>query len=111
MSGEQGERDQVWRERLSCHAESGLTVAEFCETIGVSTAAFYQWRKRLSVSPSEHAAATDLFVPVALRESGQQLLSLELAHAVSVQIPGTTSEERLTTIFRAAILAMESATC
>ena len=37
-----------WEDRLARRESSGLTVAEFCEWEGVSVAAFYQWRKKLS---------------------------------------------------------------
>ena len=39
---------QAWRERWERFAESGVTVTEFCRREGVSTAAFSQWRKRLT---------------------------------------------------------------
>ena len=41
--GKRRERE-VWLRR---HMKSGLTVAAFCEWEGVSTAAFYNWRKKL----------------------------------------------------------------
>jgi transposase-like protein len=37
-----------WVERLRRHEKSGQTVAEFCEWEGVSAAAFYNWRKKLT---------------------------------------------------------------
>lgn len=37
-----------WEDRLARRESSGLTMAEFCEWEGVSVAAFYQWRKKLS---------------------------------------------------------------
>lgn len=42
--GKRGE----WEERLRRYAKSGLTVVEFCEWEGVSTATFYNWRKKLT---------------------------------------------------------------
>jgi hypothetical protein len=38
----------LWRERLRRYERSGLTVAEFCDREDVSTASFYQWRRRLA---------------------------------------------------------------
>jgi len=52
-----------WEDRLARRESSGLTVAEFCEWEGVSVAAFYQWRKKLSgetacrPTPKQHASA------------------------------------------------------
>ena len=37
----------VWRERFERFSSSGLAVARFCAREGVSTASFYNWRKRL----------------------------------------------------------------
>ena len=42
------ERIQLWLERLSRHAASRLTVAEFCEREEVSLPSFYQWKRRLT---------------------------------------------------------------
>ena len=39
----------VWRRRVRRFGRSGLTVVQFCEEEGVSTASFYRWRKRLSI--------------------------------------------------------------
>jgi hypothetical protein len=40
----------VWRERLERLSSSGLAVGPFCAREGVSTASFYNWRKKLSLS-------------------------------------------------------------
>ena len=37
----------MWRERFERFSRSGLAVARFCAREGVSTASFYNWRKRL----------------------------------------------------------------
>lgn len=47
-----------WVDRLSKQESSGLTVAEFCEWEGVSVAAFYQWRKKLSSEAAGHRSVT-----------------------------------------------------
>jgi len=36
-----------WRQRLARFGRAGTTVVEFCSREGVSTPAFYAWRKRL----------------------------------------------------------------
>jgi len=71
------ERERYWRGVLDRWAASGASVTAFCEREGVSTASFYNWRKRLGgaavdAKPSERADSTDsdpplkrpLFVPV-----------------------------------------------
>ena len=39
-----------WRGLMRQFAESGLTVAQFCEREGLATASFYRWRSRLGAS-------------------------------------------------------------
>ena len=41
----------VWRERLRRYERAEVTVAEFCRLEGVSVPSFYQWRRRLAVTP------------------------------------------------------------
>ena len=42
------EKRREWEDRLARRVSSGLTVAEFCEWVGVSVAAFYQWPLSIS---------------------------------------------------------------
>ncbi|MFN5733308.1 MAG: IS66 family insertion sequence element accessory protein TnpA [Planctomyces sp.] len=42
-----GVKGREWEERLRRHADSQLTVGDFCVWEGVSGAAFYVWRKKL----------------------------------------------------------------
>lgn len=61
------ERERYWRGAISRQAGSGLTVVEFCEREGVSTASFYQWRQRLREgSRPQGRSDRPLFVPVTL---------------------------------------------
>jgi hypothetical protein len=42
-------RKQVeWRERLARFAQAGTSIVQFCVDEGVSTPAFYTWRRRLA---------------------------------------------------------------
>ncbi|MEM0926912.1 MAG: transposase [Planctomycetota bacterium] len=36
-----------WSRLIDLHAQSDLTIADFCDSHGVSTASFYQWRRRI----------------------------------------------------------------
>jgi hypothetical protein len=49
--GFDGEKLKRWRERFRRYAESTQTVENFCRSEGVSVPAFYQWRKKLALSP------------------------------------------------------------
>jgi hypothetical protein len=46
---------QEWRDRLKRFEESSTSVAEFCETEGVSQQSYYHWKRKLrdaAVAPS-----------------------------------------------------------
>ncbi|MEM6472103.1 MAG: transposase [Planctomycetota bacterium] len=36
-----------WSRLIDLHAQSDLTIADFCDSHAVSTASFYQWRRRI----------------------------------------------------------------
>jgi hypothetical protein len=40
-------KEAAWRGRLQRHAQSGKSVAAFCQDEAVSTASFYLWRSKL----------------------------------------------------------------
>ncbi len=89
-----------WRERMARQAEGGLSVAEFCDAEGVTTASFYRWRRRLSGrkgSPS--AAAKFVAVQMAPATPGVQI---ELPSGAVVSLPAEASAELVTTAIRAA---------
>lgn len=49
-------RRELWRRRLREYDLSTATVADFCDRAGVSTAAFYQWRRKLADAASPEGA-------------------------------------------------------
>jgi hypothetical protein len=57
---------QRWQQRLQRFRDSGLSVADFCDREGVSTASFYAWRRRLRLDPTPPAPDTPRLVPVRL---------------------------------------------
>ena len=38
---------QRWSSLIQRHEQSDLTIADFCDQHGISTASFYQWRRRI----------------------------------------------------------------
>ncbi len=58
--------EQRWRDRLARFHRSGLTVAAFCDRESISTAAFYQWQRRLAAPAGALAPVAPAFVSVAL---------------------------------------------
>ena len=87
-----------WRGRLDRFDQSELTIAEFCELEGYSTASFYQWRRKLRAGELPDAPA---FVPVDLDTvdlpSGvQQRIEIDLPGGAIVKVPSgaNTAEQR-----------------
>lgn len=89
-------RRWVWTDRLQRFSQGSLTVQEFCEREGVSVPSFYQWRRKLSGSPSEAAATAPRresgaspgpreFVPVQITQSAG--IELCLPNGVRVLLP------------------------
>lgn len=63
--------EHTWRLRLRRQAAGGLSIPEFCEREGVSTASFYAWRRRLAAPrvvapPVTPPSDPPLFVPIRL---------------------------------------------
>jgi hypothetical protein len=46
--GERLRKQVEWRGRLARFARAGTSIVQFCASEGVSTPAFYAWRKRLA---------------------------------------------------------------
>lgn len=81
----------TWRKRLERQRQSGLTVAEFCQREGVSTANLYVWKRRLQTRQSPR---TKTVVP--RRKAGsprrrQGKSSVTVPSAAFVQLPLSAS--------------------
>jgi hypothetical protein len=84
------ETERRWREIVERQARSGLSVRQFCDAEGVSTACLYLWRRRLrpgTPAPAAPAVLDErpaptprdqrLFVPLALLDATP---ALEILH-------------------------------
>lgn len=86
------ERAAYWRRVVERQPESGLSVARFCEREDVSTASFYNWRRRLAESADERPA----FVPVQVQQpDGGNALEIVLPGAVTIRVPGGTARQTI----------------
>lgn len=86
---------EAWRKRLSRYDRQALSVDEFCWREGISTASFYQWRRKLRgttsvasvVSGGRKTAKGDLSPPSAFLPV--EITGLSAAPAcVEVLLPG-----------------------
>jgi len=78
-------RDQ-WSSWITEQRSSGLTIAEFCESVGTQESSFYRWRAKLA--PAEVGAAsvgqTD-FVPLSI--IGSTGVEIDLPCGAVVRVP------------------------
>ena len=112
-------RREWWRRQIQRHQEGSLTVAEFCQRLGVSAVTFYAWKRRLrealpavplvperpSARPLLEAnnASTPAFLPVSILDAGPAgQLEIELANACIVRLKGTVDPELLRIAIHAA---------
>ena len=86
-----------WREILKRHAESGVSVREFCRSEGISEPSFYAWRKKLgsrkkdrlptqSTRRHERSGNGRLFVPLQVLDPAA---TLEILHPLGYRIQVT----------------------
>src|SRR5829696_6930160 len=86
----------LWRRRLRQQPNSGLTIHQFCEREGVSTAAFHSWKRRLAprAVSSSTASGGPTFVPVIVPpasrsqpDGGADLVTIQLANGGRILLP------------------------
>ena len=77
-----------WRERLSEFEGSGLSVAGFCDSIGVSVKTFYKWRRKFR---DEAATSRSSFFLVVLEPSK---LEIEFPCGAIVRVANDAREIR-----------------
>lgn len=103
--------ERMWRERLRRFRQSGVTVAEFCEDEGLSTASFYVWQRRLrgdGAAPrvpdriGQAVPKQALFVPVAVRPMVGEV-RIDVADGVVIRLPLDADERLLCACLRAAV--------
>ena len=86
-----------WRAWFVEFEQSSLTVAKFCESIGVSVQSYYKWRRELK-SVDELSAPTvkgASFVPVVVHSTmPTSVVEIELPGGVIARVPNDTDSLR-----------------
>lgn len=90
-------RETYWRDGIERRQQSGLTVAEFCGLEGVSTASYYNWRKRLR----EQEASAAPFVPVSVTSTQPGCLGIVLTGGEVIRVPDRTAIETISDALQA----------
>ena len=101
---------QWWRELISLQPDSGLTIAQFCDQHGISTASFYLWRRKLDATngPTTEGPPVDGFLSVEVIDANTcgNPFRVHLAHGAVVEIP-TDQRDVLLSVVRQLSLAGE----
>lgn len=118
-------RRELWRRRMREFERSAATVADFCDRAGVSTAAFYQWRRKLAdasssagltkpspqATPSRAAAASLNFLPVEIRGPRHgDVVEVLLPNGSRVLVP-SRDQESLRTVLESLASEREEPAC
>ena len=86
------DRAGYWRELLQRQARSSLTIADFCDFEGVSTASFYNWRRRLT----ERSKEVPAFVPINVAQPERRsFLEIILSDDVTIRVPEGTARQTI----------------
>ena len=100
------DRAGYWREMLKRQPHSELTVRDFCEMEGVSTASFYNWRRRLA--EAERVTDAPAFVPISVARQPQTIPCLEivLSADVTIRVPEGTARQTIVDVLAAVEAAL-----
>ena len=78
---------ETWRNRIEAQGQSGLTVGEFCEREGVSSATFYGWKRKLRTKRSRPTRKTPARQKRKTRAHRQSESSATRSNVPFVQLP------------------------
>ncbi|WP_372725737.1 hypothetical protein [Novipirellula sp.] len=80
---------QQWRDRIERFAQSGLTVADFCDREGYSVASFYQWRRKLrSPVPDRPTGSSDQPASFVAVELPPDEMEADQTTGLEIELPG-----------------------
>lgn len=103
-------RRELWQDRMDRYHRGQLGVTEFCQREQISTASFYQWRKKLdartAVSTRQPRSAEPKFLPVVVTDRlGPAAVTLRLPGGATIDLPASLEREQLAELFAACIAA------
>jgi transposase-like protein len=96
-------REKVWRQIVTRHAKSGLTVRQFCHREGLHESAFYFWRRTIQQrGPKRCTRKQPAFVPLVLGDvHAVASITLELRGGRSLRLSESFPVDRLATLVHA----------
>jgi hypothetical protein len=75
-------RSQRWAQHLADFDRSGLSVAQFCDSIGCSIPTFYNWKRKLGAAPTQPA-----FLRVQSVDASDSAIEIKLPSGVLLRLP------------------------
>ncbi|XZE42756.1 IS66 family insertion sequence element accessory protein TnpA [Pirellulaceae bacterium SH467] len=75
-------RSQRWAQHLADFDRSGLTVTQFCDSIGCSVPTFYNWKRKLGKAPVQPA-----FLRVQSVDAVDSAIEIKLPSGVLLRLP------------------------
>ncbi len=96
-------REKVWRQIVTRHAKSGLSVRQFCRREGLHESAFYFWRRTIQErGPKRCTRKQPAFVPLVLGDvHAAASITLELRGGRSLRLAESFPVDRLATLVHA----------
>lgn len=77
-------RREAWKQRMREFEQGTAGVPDFCRRAGVSTASFYQWRRRLNAVPAKVPKPSAKAAPP--RKANVKFLPVELLGPQNVEV-------------------------
>lgn len=79
---------QLWERRFRQFENSPLSVSDFCDSVGCSTASFYQWKRKLEVNnqtaaPVNSSQATFLQI----QSQPEATIEIKLHSGIVISVP------------------------
>ena len=94
------DRTGYWPELIERQACCQLTVREFCEFEGVSTASFYSWRRR--IVDAEYGNGAPAFVPINVaRPKAIACVEIVLSDSATIRVPDGTDRQTIVDVLAA----------
>ena len=92
-------KESAWRRWVAKHADSGLSVWEFCRQHDLKEAAFYQWRRELTRRDVERDEVAAAFVPVHITDDAANydrgVIEIVMACGRLVRVNGSVDQRVL----------------
>jgi transposase-like protein len=95
-----------WSRLIQLHQQSDSTIADFCNRQGISTASFYQWRRKLRSQADQHGEF--LAVKISEPPSSAQGIKVRFPCGAQIEMDARDTTSLLLVVDRLAASASEA---